>query len=340
MTGTPSKMRIAFVHDWTCVDEQTYSWRDGLYAALVELKKRGHEVLVLTCGDRPREIVLPELVVHVEITGQGVKEAIASFGPDVILHWADTTRPNAFVGRELGIPQALCFAGGNPLGDTLGAFDLVFVESEVYKQRYLAAGVNVRTAFGTNTKLFDPENVFVKNQPKTYDLIFPATYANWKRHKLFAEAARGYKAVTCGYMYSDHEMDCWGVCQEAGVTVLPHVSAEVLRNLYAASRVCVVTSDSTGGSQRTVLEAMAMNVPVVVMQDGDKCSEYTDDASRIGHVIGSKVRPESEVIRKVVEGWLSPLTRLNSREYVLSKWSEVCYADALEAGLNTLCNKN
>lgn len=124
-------------------------------------------------------------------------------------------------------------------------------------------------------------------------------------------------------MYETHEQECWQVCLDNGVVVLPHVSANVLRNLYAASKVCVIPSMSSGGSQRTVLEAMAMNVPVVVT-DSDKF-DY-DGLIR--------VEPTIEAVREGIEKAL--LSQTDTRDYILEKWSHIQYANALEKGLESI----
>jgi len=324
-----TQLRIAFTWLWQNDPYQLMTWRDGLYAALRELKKRGHVLLVLTHGKIVGEVELPDFTVQIRPEGEATLHAVEDFKPDVVLSWCDMTRPDSDVGHRLGLKTAACFAGGNPFGETLRHFDHIFVESEVYRQRFQAAGISVSTAFGTNTQLFDPGHKLVKGQQKVFDVCFPATYAQWKRHKKFAEAVRGFKAVACGYMYTDHETDCWEVCQDAGILTLPHVSADTLCHLYAASKCCLITSDSSGGSQRTVLEAMAMNVPVIVMQDSDKCSEYVLDAG-----LGFVSNPDPIAIRV----WLEDLDKRvsDTRSYIRSKWSEYHYADALEKGLCSL----
>lgn len=323
-------MRIAIIHDWVPDIGQELTWKDGLAAAVKILHGR-HDVRFFTCTDRTYDFVIPHdyFDIHFVRSGEPMLAAVSAFKPDVILHWADTTRPNSSVGRKLGIPQAICFAGGEPFGPTHQDFDHVFVESQSYFDRFADRGISVSTAFGTNTELFDPSHPMVVRQKKQFDVIFPATYCDWKRHNLLGDACAGMKVVTSGFMYPDHEQWCYEFPQDCAFTVLPHVSAETLRHLYAASKVCVVTSVWYGGSQRTVLEAMAMNVPLVVMTDSDKCSEYVNDAG-----IGMSVVPEPGEIRKAALEMARQ--KVDSRSYVLSKWSEKHYADAIEEGLKKI----
>lgn len=312
-------MRIAAIHDWSVNFQQELDWQDGLSAALHELEKRGHIIDRFVCSDTTADI--PNPLGNIFATPD-MQVMVSSFKPDVILHWADMTRPSAKPLKELGIPMALCFAGGEVDSYNTYDFNHVFVESLIYKQKLDELGVPCSVAFGTNTDLFKPVE-----QNKVFDTIFPGTFAAWKRHSLYAQAVQGLKALAVGYMYEDHEQECWQECLRMGVTILPHASAQVLHRLYAASKVCVIPSMSSGGSQRTVLEAMAMNLPLVVT-DSDKFDYLTDESFR--------VEPEAEAIRGAVKALLDGDRTVNTRDYVLEKWSHRTYADKLEEELSKL----
>lgn len=311
-------MKIAFVHDWNVNFQQELDWQDGLAAALAELEKRGHTVSRFVCTDSANYYIPNPL--GLIYASNNLAAHVKTEMPDVILHWADFTRPNAKPLKELGIPMALCFAGGEVSTYNTYDFDHVFVESQVYADKLEELGVPHSIAFGTNTDLFKP----IEAQPKLIDTLMPGTFAAWKRHSLYAQATQGLCSLACGYMYHDHEQECWEECLRMGVTVLPHVSADVLHYLYAASKVCVIPSMSSGGSQRTVLEAMAMNLPLVVT-DSDKFDYLTDECFR--------VEPEAEAIRGAVLALLDGDRTVNTREHVLNNWSHIQYADALEKGL-------
>lgn len=304
-------MKLYVLWDWNPELSQTITWKDGLAAALKLLRER-HDVTINVPGpdgtiDHPYFPirVVSDIVADVE-----------DIQPDAILIWGDMTRPHTPLLAPLGIPMAICFAGGEALGDNHVFYDHIFVESQVYLDTFKKAMLPCSIAFGTNTELFKPVE-----QPKVFDTIFPATFAAWKRHDLYAKAVQGKKALACGYMYTSHEQECWQVCLDNGVVVLPHVSADVLHRLYAASEVCVVTSSSAGGSQRTVLEALAMNLPVIVT-DSDKF-DYD-------HL--TRVEPTIEAVRGAIE----TVKQTNTRDYVLQNWSEHNYADALEKGLQSI----
>lgn len=312
-------MKIAFCHDWQPDIEQEATWQDGLAAALAELENRGHEVRAFTVGYSDFVLSNPLLPIHFS---RNMALSVSEFYPDVILMWGDMTRPNAQPLKKLHKPMAICFAGGDTNRDNTSLFDHIFVESQVYKDRLEHDGFPVSIAFGTNTDLFTPIE-----QPKVFDTIFPATFAAWKRHGLYAQATQGLTSLAVGYMYYNHETDCWQDCLKRSVMVLPHVSADALHRLYAASRVCVVPSESSGGSQRTVLEAMAMNIPVVVA-DSDKFEWAGDKIWRCN--------PDAQEIRAVVDVLLDGEHDTDTRDFILKNWSHRSYADALEAGLQSI----
>jgi len=313
-------MRIAFVWDWPPVLSQVSTWEDGLAAAIRELQTR-HEIQVVMPGD---EHVIKHSYFDITVVPD-VSKAVFGFDPDVILVWGDMTRPNTPSLVELGKPIAVCFAGGETDSYNTPLYDHIFVESQIYKEKLNAAGYNnVSIAFGTNTDLFRPIE-----QNKQFDTIFPATFAAWKRHDLFAHATMGLRSLAVGYIYKDHEQECWEECLKLGTTILPHVSAQVLKYLYATSRICVIPSMSSGGSQRTVLEAMAMNLPLIIT-DSDKY-DYAHESGKV-----FVAEPTAESIRGYIDAILDGEHEINTRDYVLENWSHLRYAEALEKGLEEI----
>lgn len=323
-------MRIAFLHDWEVCHPQELSWKDGLASALRLLSKK-HDVKLFVCGEATL-IKHDYFTIEVTPEGDSLVDNIKAFNPDVILIWGDCTRPHAPLLQKLKIPMALCFAGGEPYGANYHCFSHIFVESDVYLKAFQKlgelTGITTSVAFGTNTELFKP----VEKQKKIFDTGMAATYCDWKRYGLFTKSASGLSAWTAGWMYEDHERYCYEEPQDEGFLVLPHLSAEALRHLYAATKTLLVTSDRTGGSQRTVLEALSMNLPVLVMSDSDKTTEYVRGAGKEGWILP----PDPKVIH---EALMKDYGEVNTRKYVLENWSEFIYANALEEGLLKLCQK-
>lgn len=316
-------MRIAVLWDWLSEYEQSVTWSDGLAAALKELSTR-HEVKMFCPGDG-NIIPNPYIPIH---TVENVVYSIQSFKPDAVLIWADGTRPHIPLLYDTGLPLYLLFSGGETNLHTFAFFKHIFVESSSYLETFKKAGYSTSIAFGTNTDLFKP----LPEQPKVIDVLFPATFALWKHHELFAEAVAplpGVK-VAVGYIQRDgHERQCYDVCQNNGIMVLPHVSAQALHRLYAASKAVVVTSSSIGGSQRTILEAMAMNIPLVVTNNSEKTTEYLKDGG-----FGTIVDSTAEAVRNAI----IHIEPANTRDYILNKWSHHNYASAIELGLSNHSN--
>ncbi len=317
-------MRIAFIHDWEPDYFQELTWRDGLSRAVQLLGER-HQLKFYTLGKEETVLPHPFFNVNVMPSSERLVEDVKAFFPDVILHWADMTRPNAKTLFEVGKPQAICYAGGNAKAGSEVFFEHVFVESQVYKDAFERMGVSTSTAFGTNTELFRP----IPDMPKHFDVFFPATYCEWKRHKLLTDATDGLKVATAGFMYEVQERHCYEYPRSKGVLTLPHIDANTLRWMYAASKCVVIPSRADGGSQRTVLEAMAMNIPLVVTEDSDKTSEYLIDAGLAEYV----VPPDKQSIREAVEKILGGAPYPETRPYIMEKWSEYVYADNIEKGL-------
>lgn len=308
-------MKIAFVHDWEPSFEQEITWRDGL-AAAIKLLGQAHEVKAW-CAGPDLTIPHPFFPIH---ASSNIAAEVRLFNPDVILCWGDCTRPNAEPLSRLEKPMALCFAGGDPARETNRYFQHFFVESSSYKDRFEARGQSVSLAFGTNTDLYKPIQ-----QPKLFDAINFATFAAWKRHHLLAEALEGLRVLCAGYMYSDHEQDCWKYPQRHGLAIAPHLSGEAVAYFMNMAKVAVIPSMSSGGSQRTVLEAMACNIPVVVCEDSEKLTEYVRGGG------GFVCKPEPDAIRKSWEEAVD--TEATTRQYILDNWSHEVYAKRLEEGL-------
>ncbi len=221
---------------------------------------------------------------------------------DFVLFWGSLSKPQH--ASKKFRKQGLCFAGGVTYHPSMKNFDIIFAESEKDYQEFKELGVKVVKAFGTNTDLFRE----IPEQTKVWDYIFPAAYAKWKRHDLFVEhiKKKKAKALVVGHMQPDDwEKECYEVCLKSGITVLPWVSADALVWLYNASKKVLVTSDSTGGSQRVVLEAIMCGLEVEMDTNSPKLLE------------------------------LKGLTKKD----VVKKWSHAAYAEALKKGIESIVNE-
>lgn len=295
---------------WQGVSGRYGQWKDGLWAAMQEIEKQGHDVAYLEPGiDESR------------------------WNADIVLYWeAPCTlngkdRANYEAVLDIKKPKALLFAGGAVRADICYGFDLYFVESKLNEEEFEQLGLPWKRAFGVNTQIFKPEK-----QPKVFDGYMQATYAAWKRHKLFAEAL-GFKGVASGRK-QDHEKFCYEECEKNGVLTLEELPAQVVASLINASHTVVNTAEFWGGGQRCTLEAMACGVPVIVMEDAPKNREYVEESGA-----GVVCKPEVRSIQDAV-GYAMNTPGIGARgcEYVLSRYTEKHYAEALLDGMREVLN--
>lgn len=322
-------MKVAFIWDWENPLSYLLGWKDGLAAALQIMKTECDLKIYTQIPQIKGEMIVPHD--YFDIYGypdwQLMQESVIKDNPDVVLFWADMTRPAI---KELAkkFPAAICFAGGDPTLSNVNLFKKIFVESADYYERLQLSEKNVEIAFGANTELFKP-----KNQPKIFDAFFPACFADWKRHGLFAEAVKNMKAMACGW-FQEHEPWCYEACQKNGVFTTQHIPSYLLVDFYNASKTIVITSADNGGSQRSVLEAMACNVPLVVMNDSQKTSEYVIKAGFPEFVC----EPVATEIQKKIFEIKDKI--IDTRSWVLNNYSEHVYARKLLNGLKEICQSS
>lgn len=308
-------MKIAICWDWDNEISQLITWEDGFAAMFKELGKMA-EVKVFTQLKRiDGDMTLPHpyFPIHCSKDHYDMEKAVHGWKPDFVLFWADMTRP-AIPNLCATYPSGILFSGGEPITPWTHKFDVIFTESADYLEIFKSHGLNAHQAFGTNTTLFKP-----KKQPKIFDSFFPATFAEWKRHNLFAEATRGLKSYACGWK-QQFDIKSYEVCEKNGVFTTNHMTSHVLADVYNASKTVLVTSADNGGSQRTVLEAMACNVPCIVMSDSKKTSEYLINAGYSGLVS----EPNVQAIREKINEWSDK--EVNTREWVVNSMSEFTWS--------------
>lgn len=313
-----AKFKLDVICDWSSYLEQDATREDGFFTALRLLREQGWDVRFFRLG---KEGVMhhPCVPIFTKPTEEDIAKDILENKPDAILFFKDFTSRTIEFLEGKGIPIAICLTGGT-FREHLDAYQLVFVENKVYKDEFERLGMPVIQAFGVNTDIFKP----IK-QPKVWDAIYPATFALWKRHSIFSGAV-GDKGLAVGLMYDTHEQECWEYCQKYGTAIVPHVSHRAVSYLMNMSHTCVIMAEAIGGSQRTVLEAMACNIPVIVAEDSDKTTEYVREAGE-----GAIVEPAPVKIREAI--WELRGKQMNTREYVLENYSAEIYARKLKEGI-------
>jgi hypothetical protein len=250
-------------------------------------------------------------------------KGIFEFKPDVVLYWE---APCTIKGKDaenynsvcaLPFKKCLLFAGGELKADWVKDFDHVFVESMINEEDCDRQDIPFSRAFGVNTDIFKP-----KKENVMYDAFLPATFAEWKRHELFAIVGdRG----CCAGRVQEFDKNGYNACIKANVNVLPEQSPEDVSKLINQSYCVLNTSSFWGGGQRATLEAMACGVPVIVMSDSPKNVEYVKESG--GGIICD---PDKESILKAIDIIKDNKTYgTKGLEYVLNNWTEYHYATAI-----------
>lgn len=296
------RKRLAFIWDFSVSELEKASWRDGLNQALQILAyEHGVDVRVIQ-HDNP----------------DAIWAEIKEWQPTHILGWGSLDRPSFSGLEQFDIPRGLCFAGGPRQHPNSEVFDTIFVENTHYLEDFKEQGVNAVLAFGVNDLFFRPLET-----AKHWKAVYPASFAAWKRHELFYDAV-GEKGLAIGKI-SEHEKYIFKDGIAAGVCVLPPVPYEVLPMIYNQSEFALITASEVGGSQRAVLEAMACNIPPVVMSDAPQNVEYVKEAG-----FGLIVEPDVESIKKALR---SEPQKTGGRGYIESKWTAKHYAQQIYENL-------
>lgn len=285
--------KVAFIWNYEVQPIHLQYWWDGLRAALDKLQTY-HDVAIFTAN---------------------TIDGVDAFKPDVILVWGGIDRPLCSTIQSYGVPAAFLYAGGPKDHPNLRNFAHIFYESDSDGEDFRALGYHCSKAFGTNTELFT-----IQEQPVLFDAIYPATFAAWKRHDLFARALSGKRALACGY-WQEVEKECRDVCVANGVLVTKALHPEVLVGLYNASRFTVLTANAVGGCQRAVLESLACGTPVIVTTDNRKC--------HFGLPGLTVVPPDTGSIRTAMDKIGTP-DRKEIRDAVSALYSETIYMQQLK----------
>ena len=246
---------------------------------------------------------------------------------DVILLWeAPCTAKGQYADfynaiRRSNKKKILLFAGG-PVEylDAVG-FDLYLVESEINEREFEALGLPWMRAFGVNTQVMKPMQL-----EKKYQGFMQATFAEWKRHGLFANAL-GISGCVAGRLQT-HDRQGYYDCRDRGVTIFEEQPSEKIAELINESHVVLNTASYWGGGQRCTLEAMACGVPVVVMSDSPKNCEYVLESGA-----GIISEPNAEAIKTAIE---QAKDKTGGYEYVQSKWTERHYAENILKAINKI----
>lgn len=286
-------MKICFL---VVLPKGWWQWRDGLYAAMKLLEKDY------------------DITYHLD----GYCDCHPDAKPQLVLAWGGTGSVPYKNALTMSCKKILLFAGGDRDPKLFEPFDVVCFENEIHTIEARAQGVACMTAFGTNTEIFKPIP-----QPKIFDVVYPAAFGLWKRKDLFARSVKGLRALTFGNIQY-HEPECWNVCVENDIAVSPDIPQEVVPYFMALAKTVLVLPVPFIGGQRTVIEAMAMKLPVIVPDDAPLVVEF----ARHG---GMVVEPDPAKIRQAIK--IAPPINITGYEYVMNNLTERHYAEKLKIAI-------
>lgn len=269
-------MKIAVVWFWDRASEILPNWRDGYRAAFEEIAKE-HEVHWFLDKTLPKE------------------------GFDYIHVWDDSNSPALSLVRPLAPRIGLSLTTDPSNFVNMRQADVIFAESDPVYEAVRRQGLRCIKAFGTDTNYFTPDPSVKKDIPYFY----PATFSPWKRQDELAYLGKDLYLV--GTVQPDGR-EIFKKCQEAGCHIEEgYFPVEKIKEYYDRAQRVIIPA--VHGSERTVLEAMSMNVPV-----------------KITHVNVNR-RADSYVTEQRASG-LSP------RDFVIANYSHLVMAKNLLRGIN------
>jgi hypothetical protein len=246
---------------------------------------------------------------------------LGSHIPDIVFAWGGTLAKTYKEGLAYKGKKALFFAGGPRNPELFTGYDIVFFENDLHTYEVRGKGINCLTAFGTNTRIFKP-----MHQPKLFDCVYPGAFGLWKRKDLYARATREFRSFTFGNI-QEHEPECWQVCVDNGIAVSADLPQDRVPYIMNMSRTVVLLPVPDIGGQRTILEAMACKIPVIIPNDAPLLVEYAAHG-------GMVVEPTEEAIAFAIR-WPVDMTEM-AYQYIMENRTERHYAATIEEGLKRI----
>lgn len=151
--------------------------------------------------------------------------------------------------------------------NNLVPYDVIYCESNVVKDQVRSMGLRAIKAIGTDTDFYIPDPKVKKDIP----FFFPGTFSPWKKQSSIAYL--GKKLYCIGTIQPDGQGE-YDACVNAGVHVeVGYFEPEKIREYYNRAENVIIPS--VHGSERTVLEAMAMNIqPIILSKQNAKSQSY------------------------------------------------------------------
>jgi len=184
--------------------------------------------------------------------------------------------------------------------ENLKKLDVIYCESTPIYEQVRANGLYAVKAFGTDVDFYAPDEKVIKD----VDFFYPATFSPWKRQSLISSL--GNKLVCVGTVQPDGKKE-YENCLLRGVHIIEgYYPPETIRLLYQKAKF--VPIPAIHGSERTVLEAMSMNIMPTVNKNNKRALSYIEEY--------------------IKSGCLTP------RDFVIQNYSHRVYADQILKGIS------
>lgn len=266
-------MNIAFVWYWNRASEILPDWRDGLRAA-IELIGKTHKVTWFLDEKLPEDIF------------------------DAYIIWGDSNCPALDKIRNFKGKKAICLTTNPNNPENLRGLDAVYCESQPVYEETRRVGLRAVKAFGTDTDFFNPSE-----GDKDIQFFYPATFSPWKRQHTIAHL--GKKLLCVGTVQPDG-MGELEACRRNDVQIVEgYIPVEKIKEYYNRTHEMIIPA--IHGSERTVLEAMSMNILPIVAPENIKAKSYLKEYAD------------------------SPFT--SPRDFVVNHYSPQVYADNILKGI-------
>lgn len=236
-------MTISVIWYWSRASEFKPRWRDGLRAA-IELIEKNHKV----------EWFLDETIPEDKY--------------DAYIIWGDSNCPAIQAISSYKGKKGLCLSTMPTNIVNLSGMDAVYCESQPVYEEVRRHGLRAIKAFGTDTEFFTPSEV-----EKDIEYFYPATFSPWKRQHVIANL--GKKLLCIGTVQPDGQEEL-RACKNHGVQVIEgYLPVEEIRDYYNRTKKMIIPA--IHGSERTVLEAMSMNILPDVAIENKKAHSYIEE---------------------------------------------------------------
>ena len=250
------KISICFCWAWDRAAEIYPHWRDGLRTAIEIIGKKHNVDWIL--GEEPQDKY------------------------DFILFWTDSQNP--ILQKHYSCPTGLCYGSTFPPDvNKLRDLKVIYVENSITYDLVRRDGLRAIKAFGTDTDFFSP----IKRE-KCMEYFYPATFSPWKRQSKIAHL--GGNLLCVGEIQPDGQQE-YKACLDAGVQLRGRYtpSAEIVDYYRWCKKVII---PARYGSERTVLEAMSMDILPEVAEDNDRAMTFINEFKE------SKIKSPREFVIK------------------------------------------